>query len=79
MRTHLGRPWQPADDERLKMLVSEGASITFLAAKLKRAESVIRWRAQELGLTHLGKTQEQDDLCPKWVWAQVSVPRLRPE
>ena len=79
MRYHFGRPWQPEDDELLKTLVSEGASVTRLAAKLKRAVSVVRWRAQELGLTHLDKTQEQDDLCPKWEWAQINVPRLRPE
>jgi hypothetical protein len=67
------------DDELLKTLVSEGASIAFLSARLKRAETVIRWRAQDLGLTRLDNSTLEDDLCPKWEWAKVSVPRLRSE
>ena len=41
--------WTPADDERLKGLAAQGASIVKAAAALKRRQSVVRERANKLG------------------------------
>jgi hypothetical protein len=41
--------WTPQDDERLKALSAEGASIVKAAAALKRRQSIVRDRANKLG------------------------------
>jgi hypothetical protein len=48
MRT-IVRRWTPQDDERLKALAAQGASIVKAAAALKRRQSIVRDRANKLG------------------------------
>jgi GcrA cell cycle regulator len=40
--------WTPEEDERLKVLVAQGASTVRAAAALKRRQSVVRERANKL-------------------------------
>jgi hypothetical protein len=42
-------PWTPQDDERLKILAAQGASIIKAAAALKRKIVGVRIRARSLG------------------------------
>jgi hypothetical protein len=41
--------WTPEDDERLRLLVAQGASLIRATAALKRRQSVVRERANKLG------------------------------
>jgi GcrA cell cycle regulator len=43
------RPWTDEEEERLKALVAQGASIVRAAAALRRREVVVRERARKLG------------------------------
>jgi transposase-like protein len=45
----LSRRWTPDDDERLKALVVQGASLVRTAAALKRKQATVRERARKLG------------------------------
>jgi hypothetical protein len=45
----LSKPWTPEDDERLKALVTQGASVVRVAAALKRSHQPVRERARKLG------------------------------
>jgi hypothetical protein len=42
-------PWTPQDDERLKAMVAQGASIVRAAAALRRRKEIVRARAKKLG------------------------------
>jgi hypothetical protein len=43
------RPWTDEDEERLKALVGQGASIVRASAALRRRKVVVRERAKKLG------------------------------
>jgi transposase-like protein len=45
----LCRRWTPEDNERLKALVAQGASLVRAAAALKRKQATVRERAKKLG------------------------------
>jgi hypothetical protein len=45
----LVQPWTGEDEERLKALVEQGASVVRAAAALRRREVVVRERARKLG------------------------------
>jgi DNA invertase Pin-like site-specific DNA recombinase len=40
----LRRPWTPEDDARLRSLLEAGASVSLVAAKLKRTQSAVKNR-----------------------------------
>jgi hypothetical protein len=42
-------PWTPLDDERLKAMVAQGASVVRVAAALRRRKGIVRARARKLG------------------------------
>ena len=42
-------PWTPQDDEHLKAMVAQGASIIRVAAALRRRHEMVRQRARKLG------------------------------
>jgi hypothetical protein len=43
------KPWTPADDERIRLFVAQGASIVRAAAALQRRQDIVRVRARKLG------------------------------
>jgi hypothetical protein len=43
------QPWTAEDEERLKALVAQGASIVRASAALRRRKVVVRERAKKLG------------------------------
>jgi hypothetical protein len=45
------RPWTPEEDNRLRTLLESGASITLVAAKLKRSINAVRAHATVIGLS----------------------------
>jgi GcrA cell cycle regulator len=49
--------WTPEDDERLKELAAQGASILRAAAALKRSQTVVRQRARKLGCPLPGRAE----------------------
>jgi hypothetical protein len=42
-------PWRTLDDERLKAMVAQGASVVRVAAALRRRKGIVRARARKLG------------------------------
>jgi hypothetical protein len=51
MMRPISRPWTAEDDERIRALAGQGASIFRAAAALKRATGSVRTRARLLGCT----------------------------
>jgi len=48
MNSDRNRPWTPEEEDLLRGLIEGGASITLIAAKLKRTSTAIRGRASYL-------------------------------
>jgi hypothetical protein len=46
-----GRAWTPEDDVRLKSLIEASVSIDLIAAKMKRTNQAVKWRANALGMS----------------------------
>jgi hypothetical protein len=51
MNSSRKRPWTPAEESRLRILVEDGASVVLVAAKLKRTVTAIRGRASVIGVS----------------------------
>jgi hypothetical protein len=56
-RTRLSRPWTTADDQQLRKLHDEGATVLRASAVLKRRSASVKKRAKALGL-HLAGVRE---------------------
>jgi hypothetical protein len=46
-----GRAWTAEDDVRLKSLIEASVSIDLVAAKMKRTDQAVKWRANALGMS----------------------------